>query len=80
MDNSCKMCLLREMAEGDIKLLEKYMRAIKEEDRVDKGVYEERLAICKQCEKLNAGTCNSCGCYVEIRALGKMGNCPKKKW
>lgn len=79
-DNSCKMCLLRDMAEGDIYMIEKYKKAIKMEDRVSDTLYEERLSVCKTCEKLNAGTCNSCGCYVELRALGKVSSCPNKKW
>ena len=76
----CKKCLLREMAEADAKMIEKYKEAIKKEDRVKPEVYEERLSKCKECDKLNAGTCNACGCYVEIRALGKAGKCPHKKW
>ena len=42
--------------------------------------YERRLDICKDCDKLNAGTCMSCGCYVEIRAAAKISKCPTKKW
>ena len=80
MSNDCKMCLLREMAGEDIKKIEKYKEAIKQEDRVNEEKYESRLSSCKQCEKLNAGTCNACGCYVEIRALSIQGTCPYKKW
>ena len=36
--------------------------------------------ICKECDKLNAGTCLSCGCYVEIRAAMKQSKCPNRKW
>ena len=80
MANDCKMCLLREMAEEDVLKIEKYKEAIKQQDRVSEEKYEERLHICKQCEKLNAGTCNACGCYVELRAFGIQGTCPYKKW
>ena len=79
-DNSCKMCLLRDMAEADIAMIEKYKSAIKQADRTSEETYEERLGVCKTCEKLNAGTCNACGCYVELRALGKTNRCPNKKW
>lgn len=76
----CKKCLFREMAEADIAMIEKYKEAIKLADRVDDGEYDRRLAICKECEKLNAGTCNACGCYVELRATAKVSHCPNKKW
>lgn len=76
----CKKCLLRDMAEADIEMIEKYKAAIKNEDRVDDSVYEDRLNICKDCEHLNVGTCFKCGCYVELRALSPVSKCPAKKW
>lgn len=78
----CTRCLLREMAEADgsVEMLEKYRNALKAADRTPEGAYEERLAICKSCEKLNAGTCMACGCYVELRAAAAAARCPKKKW
>lgn len=76
----CKKCLLREMAEEDARQIQRYKEAIKESDRVDAVIYEERLALCKACDFLNTGTCGACGCYVELRALAKNGRCPHKKW
>ena len=76
----CKKCLLRDMEIADLENITKYKDAIKANDRVSENVYETRLSICKQCELLISGTCNACGCYVEIRALSKMGRCPHKKW
>lgn len=76
----CKKCLLRELAEADAKMIEKYKNAIKLSERVDESGYEKRLGICKQCDYLNAGTCNACGCYVELRAAAIVGHCPYKKW
>ncbi len=76
----CKRCLLREMAEADAANIEKYKSAIKPADRAAPDIYEERLGVCKQCDRLNAGTCNACGCYVELRALYKDGRCPYKQW
>ena len=67
--NICKRCLLRELSEADRLNITTYQDAI-----------QKRLAICKDCELLNAGTCNGCGCYVELRALSKTGKCPRKKW
>lgn len=76
----CKRCLLSEMAESDYKKIEQYKLAIRKDDRVSDDLYNARLSICKECDKLNAGTCASCGCYVELRALGKKSYCPNKKW
>ena len=68
------------MAEADIAMIDKYKAAIKVSDRVGEEEYERRLAICKECDKLNSGTCNACGCYVELRALADVSHCPHKKW
>lgn len=80
MKKVCKRCLLREMAEADQAMLEKYKEAIKSGDRVSEEKYEARLLVCKECDKLNEGTCAACGCYVELRALAKVSACPYKKW
>lgn len=80
MASICKKCLLREMAEADYGMIEKYKNAIKQEDAAGGECYEERLSICKSCELLNAGTCLACGCYVELRAAMKDSRCPHKKW
>ena len=80
MAQICKKCLLREMAEADAKMIEKYKEAIKKEDHVSESEYERRLTVCKTCELLNAGTCGACGCYVELRASAAVSKCPYKKW
>lgn len=68
------------MAEADQKMITTYKEAIKQADQVALEVYEKRLAICKECDFLNAGTCLECGCYVELRAAAKISHCPYKKW
>lgn len=80
MKTRCKKCLLREMAEADKKMLDKYKAAVKPHDRVGEACYEERLSACKSCDYLNEGTCAACGCYVELRAIAKIGRCPYHKW
>lgn len=80
MAGVCKKCLLREMAEADRSMIQTYIAAIKKEDRVSNDVYETRLSVCKECDRLKAGTCNACGCYVELRALTPVSHCPYKKW
>lgn len=80
MAQICKKCLLREMAEADQKMIQKYKEAIRLEDQVDEETYEKRLNRCRECDLLNAGTCGACGCYVELRAAAKVGTCPHKHW
>lgn len=82
----CTRCLLRELVDSDVsrqaelEMIEKYRDAIKQADQAPAEEYERRLAVCQQCEKLLAGTCGACGCYVELRAAAKVLHCPKKKW
>lgn len=82
----CTRCLLREMIDADstkkaeMEMIEKYRDAIKQADRVTEEEYERRLAVCRDCDKLLAGTCGACGCYVELRAAAKVSHCPRKKW
>ena len=47
MAQICKKCLLREMAEADAKMIEKYKEAIKKEDQVSESEYERRLTVYK---------------------------------
>ena len=65
---------------AEMEMIEKYRDAIKLADRVTEEEYERRLAICRTCDKLLAGTCGACGCYVELRAAAKVSRCPRKKW
>lgn len=82
----CTRCLLREMIDADstkkaeMEMIEKYRDAIKQADRVTEEEYERRLAVCRDCDKLLAGTCGACGCYVELRAVAKVSHCPRRKW
>ena len=80
MAGICKKCLIREMAEADYAMIEKYKQAIKTADKVTDEIYEKRLSLCKECDLLNAGTCGACGCYVELRAAAAVGHCPHKRW
>lgn len=77
----CYRCLLKEMAEKDYsEKIGKYIGAISPEERTKDEQYETRLTICKACDFLIDGTCNACGCYVELRAASNKAACPKKKW
>ena len=79
----CRRCLLEELGETDlIRSLEELKAAMPDEDMTDNSEYEHRLAICRECDALNDGTCAKCGCYVEFRALKKRMYCPseERKW
>ena len=77
----CIKCLLAEL--DNEKLLEDVRLAIDRlpgELKVSGEEYDARLGVCRECDYLNEGTCNACGCYVELRAAAKTGKCPYKKW
>lgn len=71
---------MRDKEESAQRELKKYLSVIKPQDKVSDEKYEERLEICRACEKLVQATCEACGCYVEYRAVVKQGTCPYKKW
>lgn len=81
-DRACKRCLIREMA-GNTKVYDtvlQYIENLEEVNRTVASEYEQRLAKCKECERLLDGMCRACGCYVEIRAAVKGNTCPYDCW
>ena len=77
----CRRCLLKEYDEKAYKeTIEEYILRMGTSMRIDDDGYQKRREICKECDKLIQGTCQACGCYVELRAAAKTGSCPKKKW
>ena len=79
---SCKRCLLREMADQEeyFRSLRDYIENIDPDIRAAEQLYEERLAVCRECEMLMQGTCRKCGCYVELRAAVTKNVCSWGKW
>lgn len=76
----CIPCLLRDMdAEEEYKKLKIYLDSFDKDIRVSDVEYEERLAKCRQCGNLREGICGKCGCFVEARALRKLGTCPHEE-
>lgn len=59
-----------------------YVALLPEAQKAPEDVYQERLGVCAQCDKLRDGTCGLCGCYVEARAAKKGLRCPNvpPKW
>lgn len=45
-------------------------------------IYDERMAICKECEFLEPTykRCLKCGCFMSIKAKLTEAKCPIKKW
>ncbi len=77
----CVRCLLREYdEEAYISKLLRVIRLMKPREKASEEETARRLGICKECDKLEMGTCLACGCYVELRSALKNGKCPYKKW
>ena len=73
----CRKCLLREMDEAEyFAKLHDYIERIPAAEKASPEEYGRRLAICKECDHLQDGTCARCGCYVELRAAVKRNRCP----
>lgn len=77
----CRKCLLREMDKNAyMENLYDYIARLEPEIKADERVYEERLALCKDCNYLNEGMCGACGCFVELRAVIAKNVCPYQRW
>ena len=78
----CRKCLTRDMVgkEEYFRSLREYIANLDPEIKADEALYEERLAVCKECDLLLEGMCRICGCYVDLRAVVAKNICPRKKW
>ena len=81
----CRRCLLLQSGIEDVyKEVRRCIERMKPDEKAGESDYQERLALCSECEHLISGTCLKCGCYVELRAAYKNNQCPlagsKKKW
>lgn len=74
----CPRCLLADAPGGEAlaALNRQWIEALPDERRAEESVYAARLAACRACGHLAAGTCALCGCYVEYRAAQKAQCCP----
>ncbi len=43
-------------------------------------VYNSRMELCNDCEKLSNGECSECGCIVKLKAAWGSEKCPIGKW
>lgn len=77
----CVRCLLQDYdEEAYVSKLLRVIRLMKPQEKAGEEEIARRLGICRECEKLEMGTCLACGCYVELRSALKNGRCPYKKW
>lgn len=78
----CRKCLTRDMIgkEEYFRSLHEYIENLDIDVKTEELLYEERLAVCKECDFLLEGMCRKCGCYVEMRAALTKNSCPVKKW
>lgn len=75
----CRRCLLLDMKEAaEYKSVYDYISRLPREQMAPQPEYERRLAICRECDRLNSGVCASCGCFVEVRAIKKDMYCPNE--
>lgn len=79
---ACKRCLIRDMADQEeyFRSLRDYIDNLDIDIKSSDSLYEERLALCRECEMLMQGMCRKCGCYVELRAALAKNACPAKQW
>ena len=79
----CKRCLLSEIVKDKyFENVYEYISLIPAEQKCSDEVYKNRLAACKECDKLVNGMCSECGCFVEVRAVRKINRCPciQRRW
>ena len=77
----CRKCLTADMDEKKyFENLHAYIANLDEELKVDRPLYETRLAVCKDCDLLADAMCRACGCYVELRAVMWKNACPYERW
>jgi len=41
---------------------------------------DERIDICKECDKYENGICTECGCILKVKAFLEAMSCPIGKW
>ena len=81
MTKICTRCLLKDFSKEQYEaIVINGLASLPKEDLVDNAESNRRLDVCKDCGKLNQGTCLACGCFIEIRASLKKGTCPYNKW
>ena len=79
----CKRCLIKEMPDSEyFQNMYDYIEHMDTDIKAPGEVYQDRLAVCKNCDSLLNGMCRLCGCFVEMRAAVAKNSCPavRPKW
>lgn len=79
----CRKCLLSELdPDQTYRELRDYINSIDSCLKVSDATYACRLSQCRLCSNLSNGICILCGCFVEVRAMKKISDCPaeEKYW
>ena len=80
-ETKCHKCLLREAFPADYeKYVASVLAAVPDREKAQPQLLAARLEACKNCDRLNNGTCMGCGCLVEIRAAMRAQKCPFGRW
>lgn len=45
-----------------------------------KRISDERLNICKTCDRYNNDICKECGCIMSLKTMFPYSECPLNKW
>ncbi|MCH5268182.1 MAG: hypothetical protein J1E62_07545 [Lachnospiraceae bacterium] len=76
----CIRCLLRDLDRAqEYEKVTEYIANMEKDIKVSEDKYERRLALCRECDSLYQGICGKCGCFVEVRAVRKIGKCPHEE-
>ena len=76
----CRRCLLQDIDESQLmEAIQQRIAALPASQRASAEDYAARLSECRRCDFLVSGTCQKCGCYVELRAAKRSAYCPHEK-
>ncbi|MFW6256662.1 MAG: DUF6171 family protein [Bacillota bacterium] len=81
----CKGCSASvNLSEKEIEEIFGDLEGVREIKVVTEKVYQDRLAVCEQCQYfVHGSTCRQCGCIMKIKAKLKGATCPHpggEKW
>lgn len=73
----CRKCLFSQMDDLSMyRQIEDYLAAMDPALKAPPARYRARLDRCRACEHLVSGTCQKCGCFVEVRCAKARQTCP----
>jgi hypothetical protein len=47
---------------------------------VDDAQYRQRLEVCRTCDRRQGNRCTACGCWINVKARGRIFRCPIGQW